>query len=128
MDGLEVSWMAQIYLQFQQVHDFGAGSLMFLAYDASLREELLQLGDALHVKVRLRPGGWAQKLGPAKKIKKEWSQLTIEYLIYLMEMGADMGDTQNVLPVRKLTDRDVEIVTNLVSLALPISENYFWLP
>ena len=45
-----------------------------------------------------------------------------------MEMGADMGDTQNVLPVRKLTDRDVEIVTNLVSLALPISENYFWLP
>jgi len=67
-------------------------------------------------------------LGPAKKIKKEWSQLTIEYLIYLMEMGADMGDTQNVLPVRKLTDRDVEIVTNLVSLALPISENYFWLP
>ena len=45
------------FLQFQQVHDFGAGSLMFLAYDASLREELLQLGDALHVKVRLRPGG-----------------------------------------------------------------------
>lgn len=48
--------MAQIYLQFQQVHDFGAGSLMFFADDASLREEVLQLGDALHVKVRLRPG------------------------------------------------------------------------
>ena len=65
----------------------------------------------------------AKKLGPAKK-----SGLNSPWNIWWKWVQSDMGDIQNVLPVRKLTDRDVEIVTNLVSLALPISENYFWLP